>query len=619
MAALAVIGLFACRPTAKPDDQSRGQLEIPQFPKASSGGFDLTDLTSMSRHFSGWLLLWDKNANREDMAEVLNASINFHRSYAQYLAFFSREVTPLRREKADLKAAIQTLITDNNHELKAARTTAASSWFTETLQSASLLDEEDRQNAQQKFSLFCDAKIWEFATTKENLQRAFIDRPTPAILCEGYYSQQGYFNPSAPSCAATHSGSNFFSCLWREGVLRTPLFARIRDSLALINLEDQVVENALLTSLISQSILRQSRVVRIAQRNFDFSFPDMKVISDPSGTVNLSELAVSGIRQAFTLERQSDITNDGCRLITLSKPRSQESLTAIEQLRADLRVMSGDLDDAVFNLTLSDNTDSDASATTVLTANQNPRQQCLDQGGSGSLCGILNSNNTSRDGEIKRLQDRLKEIDSKTIVLSDATNAPCGDDAISESLQCKQQKASLRLSESVTKPGVAVIVLPLQRFGINFHSLDAGESSVQIEFTQVKQNITPVVGCIESSGTEQACPRLQLNSDKTLPLKVQRDALKSVSLGFSLAVPLAEIGLSYQPFMGDRHLPEIVSVGDSDLKGKWFKAELFPRRWENVLDALMGEVSVASSEGARKEYQGVALLMDSEVTPENVP
>lgn len=620
---LAALVLWGCRPNLTPEGQAIGKLDVPAFPNASLGeGFSLQEIAASPRNFNGWLIVWHKAATRESMAAVIDATVSFHQSYSRHLSYFSKEVAPLRRKIRELSVFLEDLGRRNNEDLRRSRVEEASQWFQQQLGLERLgFDEGDRVAAMKSFGRFCDAKIWEFTLSKENLEKSFAQRPTPAILCENYYKEKGYFDAAASSCGAAAAGSNFFECLWREGFLRTDLAARSHDFQAQLEISVGAMESTLLTRIISQSILRQSRVVRIGERTYDFSFPGLKVISDTTATID--DLAATGILQAFSLQSLNDIASDGSRLVSLGKPRSPEQLVAIEQFRTDLRVLSGSLDDVIFNAAAPTSAGSQGG-TLGASAGDNPEKLCAEQGG-GLVCDLFKSAPSELGDQMEATRAELMQATAEKTRLVSAADSPCDANNVGDSLRCLRQLTSLRLSEAVTKQGVAVIVLPLQRFGLKFKNFVGvgGESGSMVEmgFGQSLPNTKAVVGCMLADGSAVSCDRAGLSclfTPEITPLSAHRDGGNSLQLEFWTPPVLADIGLGHQLHNGDSHTPELVELKDEDLAGRLIKTELFPRRWEKVLDVLTGEFSITTVEGQAPDYQGVALLMDSDVSAENV-
>ena len=604
---------ISCRAIKDPEDQNSAALTLPGYPEEeNSPAFGLSELGLGSRNFNGWLILFDQNARREDLAEVIQSTTLFHRYYAQYLAHYAKRVAPLRLVRAELLKQQSELTNKADAAFRLERWRALGHWVVDKLASSPLnLEGPELASSKENFSLFCDAKVWEFATTRSNLQSIFLVRPTPAVVCEEYYSAQGYFSDTSASCSNSPIPKDFFSCIWREGVVKTGLFHRINDFHRLAAVSDDMVRSTILSTLISQAILGQRRPVRIDGEMFDLTFPGMTFISS-NPLAKIRDLTVSGILQTYALEHSSDITAVGCQLVSTFTPRADVFIQALEGLRKDIRVMTGEFDDLLFNK--QEHNDS-APSTGELQSTGSAYQTCANLGG-GEICAALNGTDTETNVQLAIIAEKLQDIESSIRAEIDQVESPCADNQASPSLRCLQKKSSLRLAEAVTQPGVAVLVLPLQRFGLQVRSSLADGSTVfELSLASIAKSSADVFGCIDLNNKNSTCqPPIPQSGRALTSLSVSTGDHENLLVSWPSGENPSNIGLASQPFLGDRHSPEFIALTEQQLKMRRFEISLFPRRWEGVLEALLGEVKVKSPTSDIPEYQGMALLMDSDVS-----
>lgn len=77
-------------------------------------------------------------------------------------------------------------------------------------------------SATKHFEQFCQAAVWELATSKLIYYFGFSKRPSPAGFCESYYQEHNYFTSATCSDADEGVSKNFYACFWGEtGVQKT--------------------------------------------------------------------------------------------------------------------------------------------------------------------------------------------------------------------------------------------------------------------------------------------------------------------------------------------------------------------------------------------------------------
>lgn len=611
LAVLCIGGLLgACskgRGGLAPDEQTRGMLNIPGGEPVS---LSLADDSGKDRHFNGWFIVWDPAATSQVMARVLKATVDFHRAYATHLRWYADTIRPLRAQTDRLEAHRDEIVGEMNRNLRPNRLTLARAWFGEQQKESRLaLSEADQVQSSKVFGTFCEAKLWEFATNRELISRRYTSRPTPAALCESYYSETGLLDSNAASCAVDAQPKDFFACLWKEGVLKTAAMGRAKDFLALSALDPQVVKDSILTRLISQSILRQARAVRIGDRMFDLSFVGQKTISD--GDATIEALVPTGVLQIFAIDHLTDVPSDSIRLVSLAAPREEATLKAIEEWRKDIGIFSADINDREFNRPVS-GVGSDG-VSFAGTSQENAAGQCIAAGGAG-VCSILAVVDSEAQADLDRTKSELADIKARITDLTTKADRPCGDDVATDSLQCREEQASLRLSEAVTAPQTTIVMLPLQRFGLSAVHMD-GAPMLRVGFSQTSPRVPLLSGCIDGNeGALAPAAPCTLADNRLLVTRPVASELNIETTGF---FPFEAFGLSKQLRTNDPHFPEFVEIPDSFGSEGRIKFELVANRWEEVLDILSGPVTITN--GSKDDpLNGVALLLDADVNKESV-
>ena len=598
-----------------PDEQSVGRVVLPDADPVS---LSLTGLNGADRHFNGWFIVWDPAATAAMMARVLKATVDFHRAYATHLRWYADTIAPLR-EKLSLLATQRDEMTGAiNRNLLPNRLSLASQWFTSRQQDSQLnLSEGDREQSSKVFAAFCEAKIWEFATNREFISRLYTNRPTPAALCEQYYRDHGFFSDNTSACITDGRGRDFFACVWNAGVMRTAAMGRAKDFAALSALDAAVVKDSILNRLISQSVLRQGRAIRIGDRMFDLSFAGQKAISDVDASVDA--LVPTGILQIFAIGSLSDVPSDSIRLVSLVPNRNGANLAAIEEWRRDIGIFSGLINDREFNSPLAG--DSTEVSFHTETPQTDSVSQCVAAGGKG-VCTILAATDRDAQDRLEKVKAEIASIKSEMGKLTTEADESCAADREVDSLQCREEQASLRLSESVTAPGTTVVMLPLQRFGFATFSTPgrpadslptSSGTGVRFAFAQASPKIPFLCGGIDGSdaAAESGC------ASEATHLTIDRPTVGSLNIQSVAPVPFAQIGLLPLPRTDDPHRPEFVEIPSDFGDRGIIKFELAANRWESVLDILSGPVTISSTGGAA-DLHGVVLLLDADVTKDRI-
>lgn len=235
LSALAAL-IISCGGTAKAPKQEIIAPEIPSYPAIDNHIFSLTPASS-SIGYGGTMLLFNEAAEIQDIANVLQISIDSRRAWAESKKF---EVESNYKKFFTEKGVIAEAISDMKTELRSFESAAraenpltvdqkrenTSVWFNQTLEKAyGAEDNQEKSAAKFVWGQYCDAKVIELATNSYIASSSFTSRPTPMAFCENYYADKGYF--SGETCNKNPAGQSYFSCLWNEGVLKTWWFKNI--------------------------------------------------------------------------------------------------------------------------------------------------------------------------------------------------------------------------------------------------------------------------------------------------------------------------------------------------------------------------------------------------------
>lgn len=207
--------------------ESPRKLEIPGF-GSLSGGFSLFE-SSMSRSFYGQLLIWDPGVRSEQVAKTLRLKREANERMIDRLrawdAFYDGTLGPARIELERQVRDGEVAQRASASRVRADSLPLASGWFAGRLSELeAVATPQTVRFADDLFGAFCEAKIFSFAASGALAQMTFRERPTPSALCEGYYASAGLF--ASDECAPAAEGKNYFSCLWREGLLRSKFASR---------------------------------------------------------------------------------------------------------------------------------------------------------------------------------------------------------------------------------------------------------------------------------------------------------------------------------------------------------------------------------------------------------
>ena len=210
------------------------------IPKPNGGMVDTFSLTNEQtiQSYVGNLIFWQDDAKVEQiqaMAEVSQKSRNINSAILDYLVdkeIPQREnITKLEIEKAAKGLEMKTLIREgkgSGFKVILAQKAVTNDFFAsrlDALEQEGALNSVQRGYAETWFPRYCEAKLWELATSYQ-LSENFALRPTPLEMCEYYYADKYFANDEL--CGRSldvKTGKNYFKCIWEEGVLKSPLFA----------------------------------------------------------------------------------------------------------------------------------------------------------------------------------------------------------------------------------------------------------------------------------------------------------------------------------------------------------------------------------------------------------
>lgn len=211
----AAAGLSACGLNPIKEPESKG---VEPAPVRSQYGFSLNE-QEKPREFTGSLLIWKPETTRDDVQAISSATRASNEAYVervdQVTASFEGSFADIDAVIAELQVRRDELAAESGVRDRIARLDFASRWFeSEKIVLASQDASVDLAHASKLFGRYCDAKLWQMATSVLLADGVFIQRPTPAAVCEPHYAEQGYF--VASECASEEgTGRSYYSCFWK--------------------------------------------------------------------------------------------------------------------------------------------------------------------------------------------------------------------------------------------------------------------------------------------------------------------------------------------------------------------------------------------------------------------
>lgn len=231
-ATVALWALSACGKWADSDPLPIESIESPQYPKQIGSVFDLSPGVA-SIGFGGTMVVWNENVSPQNIADLLQASIDSRLAWTRSKEFSEQNDYDLKyseggiyaRALKDMKASLNAFEAEEKEKLGIDYETLRTS-------SDNLLDDElnllfpnniDMQNSTRViFHTYCEAKIWDLATNSFFAANQYAERPTPLAMCEPYYRSNGFF--SDESCSPASEGKNYLSCFWNSGVKNSSFY-----------------------------------------------------------------------------------------------------------------------------------------------------------------------------------------------------------------------------------------------------------------------------------------------------------------------------------------------------------------------------------------------------------
>jgi hypothetical protein len=226
---LTVAGL-GCTKKVRTAPPATGSLDLPNFVSSDVFGLNPVTSASESRAFSGALVVWSPNISRDGLNSLLTTT----KAYNQTIVELSKTVelglknqlVPLKEEITSIESKIQNLRSQTYEADKI----IAGGWVMNQVKP--LLANETTALLYEKFKgqyvRYCDAKLFNFVTSDLAVKGEFTKRPSPGMLCEEIYKEQGYFEYGSTEglCQGNPKGQNYFECLWNAGVLKTDFAKR---------------------------------------------------------------------------------------------------------------------------------------------------------------------------------------------------------------------------------------------------------------------------------------------------------------------------------------------------------------------------------------------------------
>ena len=232
---VSTLALVACGGARPAVQQYRGVLPVPEYPANPSRPFFLTDGDS-EVVFNSSLIFWSGTPTPVQVQSILEHTHGARILKSNALVELTRVVIPGKNEVSAARAKYESYnakIIDASKNIDKSTVReyvggVAVTLFDDRLNelaASNLITAADKVHAQAMWPAYCEAKLWELATNAQ-LSRNYLRRPTPLQLCEPYYASKNYFaDASLCGSSADASGNNYFMCIWREGLLKSALFA----------------------------------------------------------------------------------------------------------------------------------------------------------------------------------------------------------------------------------------------------------------------------------------------------------------------------------------------------------------------------------------------------------
>ncbi|MFK7826360.1 MAG: hypothetical protein AB8G05_19590 [Oligoflexales bacterium] len=256
--AVALSLLFSCGPQAiDVAEQQQSYIKAPSYSEIEQGVFLTSDSSTSSVSYEGPILIWKNDINATQVKKVLkykDETMDLDLAYKRE-AF---KVDYLQQEKSKLGQGIQSAkdkIAENDlnqfYQQRDKQLESAKVWLT---------DLGLNENQEKEFQTYCQAMIWQFASSDTLKNYMFSVRPSPLGICETYYQDHGFF--SGLECQNDSGGKpkDFFACFWSDsGVLKTDV--SYYDSLGDLLSDADVVK---LKEAINKQVLENKNLIKFS-------------------------------------------------------------------------------------------------------------------------------------------------------------------------------------------------------------------------------------------------------------------------------------------------------------------------------------------------------------------
>ena len=200
------------------------KLNLPEFNNGTN--FRLAD-NAEEQEFNGALVLWDKNLDSNKLVPLLKATRVYNEAYTDYAKTLTdvidNQLASAKNLMTEKKVVFEKLNAEDSKLQLESSLAKSALWFENTIKAKTeQFPQIDIAKANAVFARYCDAKVIEFASSKSLARETYSRRPTPAALCENYYTGK-LFDVNTPECAPAEQGQtkNYLACFWNEGVLKS--------------------------------------------------------------------------------------------------------------------------------------------------------------------------------------------------------------------------------------------------------------------------------------------------------------------------------------------------------------------------------------------------------------
>ncbi len=217
LASLIAVWLSGCRSNQplRAHEVESGKLTLPEA-DISADHLQPGRLAAVRRYL-GSVVLFRPDASAEGLARLIDAASETRLTKAAWLGFRKNELAPKAATRLALVDELSRVETEaaSGENVRVARWAAATIWLEQFT--------DGTPRAEAALGAYCEAKIWELATTAKSLAALYLERPIPLAACEPHYAKAGLLGGEA--CGPAGSGPrNYAGCLWSEGVFKTRFF-----------------------------------------------------------------------------------------------------------------------------------------------------------------------------------------------------------------------------------------------------------------------------------------------------------------------------------------------------------------------------------------------------------